>query len=174
MSNPAELTSLFDDSPIEPGRKSSPPPKPVPVTASPAMTCPNCGFEQEEANECLRCGVVVAKFRDRQSRPGAPGQAELPPLPEVRSQEEIQAELSGAGYVPRERVSETVEDDGIFAPERRGLDKGILGGAVMMLIAVVWFALGWAAGYIFYYPPVLFVIGLFGLVKGLLTGNVSG
>jgi len=173
MSNPAELPSLFDNSPIEPGQKpaaSRPAPVPDPGPASTLMSCPNCGFEQEDAAECLKCGVVVAKFRERQT--SAP--PEIPPLPEVRSPEEIQADLQGQGYVPRERVSDTVEDDSFFAPEKRGLDKGVAGGAVMMLIAVVWFALGWAAGYIFFYPPVLFVIGLFGLVKGVLTGNASG
>ncbi len=43
-----------------------------------------------------------------------------------------------------------------------------------MAIAVVRFGLGWAAGYIFFYPPILFVIGLFGTLKGLPTGNVAG
>ena len=43
----------------------------------------------------------------------------------------------------------------------------ILGGAAMMIGAVVWFGLGLAAGYIFFYPPILFVIGLGTLIKGL-------
>lgn len=28
------------------------------------MKCPKCGFEQEEAAECIRCGIVFAKFKD--------------------------------------------------------------------------------------------------------------
>ena len=34
----------------------------------------------------------------------------------------------------------------------------------------VWFFVGLKAGWIFYYPPVLFVIGLVAVLKGLLGG----
>ena len=65
-------------------------------------------------------------------------------------------------------------DDDFFGPEKNGIEHGMVGGIAMMVIAVVWFGLGWMAGIIFYYPPILFLIGVFGLLKGLLTGNVSG
>lgn len=63
---------------------------------------------------------------------------------------------------------------GVFAPERAGISKGVVGGIVMMAIAAVWFFAGLAAGYLFYYPPILFLIGVFALIKGLATGNVAG
>ncbi len=63
---------------------------------------------------------------------------------------------------------------GTFAPEQAGIKKGVLGGAIMIGIAVVWFFGGLAAGYIFYYPPVLLVIGIYALIKGIRDGNVSG
>lgn len=63
---------------------------------------------------------------------------------------------------------------GGFAPEKKGLEKGVLGGVLMMIIAVVWFVVGWTAGYIFYYPPILFIIGLVGLIRGVAQGNLSG
>jgi hypothetical protein len=44
----------------------------------------------------------------------------------------------------------------------------------MMTIAVVWFVAGYAAGIIFFYPPILFLIGLFAFLKGILTGNLAG
>jgi hypothetical protein len=44
----------------------------------------------------------------------------------------------------------------------------------MIVIAVVWFVAGYAAGIFFYYPPILMLIGLYAFFKGLLTGNVSG
>jgi thiol-disulfide isomerase/thioredoxin len=33
------------------------------------ITCPKCQFEQEEAEECVRCGVVVSKFHQRSYAP---------------------------------------------------------------------------------------------------------
>lgn len=61
-----------------------------------------------------------------------------------------------------------------FAPEKRGVEKGVIGGIVMIGIAVVWFFVGLEAGYIFFYPPILFLIGVYALLKGLFTGNFSG
>jgi hypothetical protein len=49
-----------------------------------------------------------------------------------------------------------------------------LGGLAMMGIAVLWFFVGLACGVIFYYPPILFVIGLVGFFRGLFTGNIAG
>ena len=54
---------------------------------------------------------------------------------------------------------------------QRGIDKGVWGGLAMMVGAIVWFVLGWMAGYIFFYPPVLFVIGIVALVRGLANKN---
>ncbi len=61
-----------------------------------------------------------------------------------------------------------------FGWEHRGWDAGMTGGLTMMAIAAVWFFGGWALGIIFYYPFILFIIGLVGFVRGLFTGNVTG
>ena len=66
------------------------------------------------------------------------------------------------------------DDEGFFAPEKKGIQAGVMGGLAMMAIAAVWFGLGRKAGYTFYYPPVLFLFGLFALVKGLFEGNLAG
>ena len=47
--------------------------------------------------------------------------------------------------------------------------KAIWGGVGMMVGAVVWFVVGWMAGRIFIYPPILFVLGLVALGKGLMA-----
>jgi hypothetical protein len=39
---------------------------PRPDPPAPAMVCPKCGQDQPEAETCVGCGVVIAKFRQRQ------------------------------------------------------------------------------------------------------------
>jgi hypothetical protein len=51
------------------------------------------------------------------------------------------------------------------------MNAGVIGGLLMILIAVVWFVVGLAGGIIFFYPPVLAVIGLIAIAKGLSGGN---
>ena len=43
----------------------------------------------------------------------------------------------------------------------------MLGGVLMMVGAAVWFGLGLMSGYIFWYPPVLFVLGAGAFINGL-------
>lgn len=50
-----------------------------------------------------------------------------------------------------------------------GINSGVLGGMGMIVIAVVWFVVGLSAGYIFFYPPVLLIIGIIAVVKGLIS-----
>jgi len=47
--------------------------------------------------------------------------------------------------------------------------KAIWGGVGMMVGAVVWFVVGWAAGRIFIYPPILFVLGIVAVGKGVMA-----
>jgi hypothetical protein len=63
---------------------------------------------------------------------------------------------------------------GSFRAEKKGIDNGVLGGLGMIAGAVIWFVVGWACGYIFFYPPILLLIGVFAVVKGLMTGNITG
>lgn len=50
-----------------------------------------------------------------------------------------------------------------------GMDSGTeMRGLAMMGIAVLWFGLGWAAGFVFWYPPIPFFIGLFAFLKGTI------
>lgn len=37
----------------------------------------------------------------------------------------------------------------------------------MMVGAIVWFVVGLRNGLIFYYPPILFLVGMFATVRGL-------
>jgi hypothetical protein len=64
----------------EPPPKREPPPEPQPPASEPEppplfkslsekkphagrmVTCPQCGFEQPETDECVKCGVIISKF----------------------------------------------------------------------------------------------------------------
>lgn len=48
------------------------------------------------------------------------------------------------------------------------INSGVVGGLLMMLIAVVWFVVGLIGGIIFFYPPILFIVGFIAIVKGAL------
>lgn len=45
---------------------------------------------------------------------------------------------------------------------------GLWGGLAMMVLAIVWFVLGLYGGRIFFYPPILFVLGLIAFIKGCM------
>jgi len=51
------------------------------------------------------------------------------------------------------------------------MNAGVIGGVLMILIAVIWFVAGLAGGIIFFYPPILAVIGLIAIGKGLMGGG---
>jgi hypothetical protein len=53
-------------------------------------------------------------------------------------------------------------------------DSSVMGGIALMVIAVVWFFGGLAVNIIFFYPPILFIIGLVVLVKGIFAGSIAG
>ena len=73
-----------------------------------------------------------------------------------------------------EEQKKAVQAGGFFGPEKKALQWGMAGGLLMMVIAGVWFFAGLAFDRIFFYPPVLFLIGLYGVLKGLVTGNIAG
>jgi len=50
-------------------------------------------------------------------------------------------------------------------------NSGVLGGVVAMLVAVAWFMAGLANDIIFFYPPILFVIGLGAFFKGFMRNG---
>lgn len=48
------------------------------------------------------------------------------------------------------------------------VSRTIVGGAATMAIAVIWFGTGLVFGIIFFFPPIMFLLGLLTLVKGLM------
>lgn len=50
-----------------------------------------------------------------------------------------------------------------------GIKSGVLAGIIAIVGAVIWFIVGLVNGYIFFYPPILFILGIVIFVKGLMN-----
>jgi hypothetical protein len=64
----------------------------------------------------------------------------------------------------------------VFQSDRQGfgtVNAGVVGGVVMILIAVVWFVVGLTINRIFFYPPIMFVIGVIAIINGISRGGNS-
>jgi hypothetical protein len=72
-----------------------------------------------------------------------------------------------------ERSAKESEEQG-KSLEGRGIKLGVLGGVIMITVAVFWLFAGLAADRIFFYPPVLLVVGIYAVIKGVLGGNIAG
>jgi DNA-directed RNA polymerase subunit RPC12/RpoP len=122
--------------------------------------------------ECLECGKITSEtaIGNELFCPDCGGHVELFKI----ANHSKNNNNAGQQHLIKDLTVEEKEYTGFFAPEKKGIDKGVAGGFLMIIIAIVWFIGGYAAGYIFYYPPILFIIGLYALVKGLVTDNWSG
>ena len=171
------------------------------VKAAATMTCPKCGLVQPAEESCAACGVIIAKATARlenkaqalESRAAldmeataaistslsptsAPAQvaAVLPSAQTATASSATTSTVVSTTTPPPPQAEAKPKTGGVFAPEKKGIEKGMTGGIVMMVIAAVWFFVGLKMDLIFFYPPVLFAIGLYAFFKGLVTGNVSG
>jgi hypothetical protein len=126
--------------------------------------------------------VLLTAAPARKSPPPLPVRA-APPPPDAISRRPLPApdppepvpEVSKKSSKPRRRTRRDDERRGQRIASERGsfgsVNAGVIGGILMMLIAVVWFIGGLAVGYIFYYPPVLLVIGFIAMIKGFANRN---
>ena len=62
----------------------------------------------------------------------------------------------------------------VSSEESKATRGPALTGILMMVGAFVWFFGGLAAGIIFYYPPVLFILGLISFCKGVFGSSSDG
>ncbi|MDC3379051.1 hypothetical protein OAX78_02055 [Planctomycetota bacterium] len=61
------------------------------------------------------------------------------------------------------------ESSGVARPRGATWGNETLGGLIMMIVAVVWFFGAMSQGIIFFYPPVMFLLGLCAFCKGLFS-----
>ena len=86
--------------------------------------------------------------------------------------------LSCAKYLPasafdepesskgRKKGGEPKADSTARSFEGRVLNGGVWGGLLAMTVAVLWFAVGLMDEFIYFYPPILFVLGLVSFCRG--------
>ncbi len=87
--------------------------------------------------------------------------------PPTKSDDEVLASYLGADW--KSQADQPAEEEG-ESLEASIMNGGVLAGGAAMAVAVIWFFVAWeAAGVIFIYPPILFVVGLIGFLRGLIS-----
>ena len=136
---------------------------------------------------CPKCGVQLLV---PEADAPAPRRPAAPPVEESRGYDLAGEEVVPAGRRPDAPYNRPRRDDrdddaprrsdrprygdvnrfAKPAPTRYGggmTDKGAVAGILMMVGAVIWFVVGMAVNVIFFYPPILFILGLICFIKGL-------
>jgi len=152
------------------------------------VTCPQCAKQLRvpasamgKQGRCPSCGNIFpleapleAKLVEPPAAPAPIAEEDGPDYSLAPLPPEPAPATAVNPYSPSNTPSASKSYDHGFGLEHRGWDAGMMGGLAMMAIAAVWFFGGLALGIIFYYPPILFIIGLVGFMRGLFSGNVSG
>ena len=146
-----EITQEYEPKP-RPEPKPGPRPEPKPAFthrpepegkpyAGGMVTCPQCGFEQPETDECVKCGLIISKYKQfEEMARSVEGQVrEL-------SQEEYVPWESGEGFIaaffqtirqslfsPSKFFKKIAFGEGYWAPLIYGLITGIIGNGCALL-----------------------------------------
>ncbi len=131
-----------EETPIEPIEATVPPqPEPPPQFekksyTGPTVTCPQCGFEQPETDECMKCGIIISKYMQYQQM----AQSLEGKIREISAEEEKVPWESGEGIVgaffgttreslfsPTKFFRKVAEGEGYWAPLIYGVIAGIIG-----------------------------------------------
>ncbi|MFO0943170.1 MAG: hypothetical protein U0930_20735 [Pirellulales bacterium] len=93
------------------------------------------------------------------------------PYGQTNTQSSYSAQSTANMYLAN-AASEVSQERYVERGETWNVDWAKIGGGLLtMLGATVWFVVGLAANRIFYYPPVLFIIGLVAVLKGFFDGE---
>ena len=129
-----------------------------------------------ELNERLQYCRVCSKRKFSLSIGIVCNMTDAKPAFEQKCEHFVLDQAEAQRVLTRERAAAESEgvQSGFFAPEKKGMKKGVLGGIIMIVIALAWFIGGLAINRIFFYPPVLLIIGIVSVIKGLAEGNYAG
>lgn len=102
----------------------------------PMITCPQCGFEQPETDECIKCGVIISKYFQYQEM----ARAYEGRVREVSTEEKYTPFESGEGFIgaflkttwealfsPTRFFKKASAGEGYWAPLIYGMISGIIG-----------------------------------------------
>lgn len=129
-----------------PGYGAPPKPEPTPgqgLYAGKMVTCPQCGFEQLETDECSKCGVIISKFlRYQEMAKIYEGQVRE----SVGEEKDSPAWESGEGFIrsffittkevlfsPTHFFKKVTKEQGYWAPLIYGVICGVIGGCAAAL-----------------------------------------
>ena len=132
----------------EPPPKPTPPPQPGPLFerkpySDKMVTCPQCGFEQPETDECVKCGIIISKFvRYQEMAKTYEGQVreistEERPAPSWESGEDFITAFFRTTrevlFSPTQFFKKIGNTKGYWAPLIYGVICGVIGGCVAVL-----------------------------------------
>jgi len=123
----------------------SPPPPPAPVReplrereprGRAMITCPQCGFEQPETDECAKCGIVISKYLQYQEM----ARSYEGKVREISSEEKYSSWESGEGFIwaflkttrealfsPTRFFKKIASGEGYWSPLIYGMITGVIG-----------------------------------------------
>jgi hypothetical protein len=146
-----EITQEFEPKPRpEPKLAPGPEPKPAPFRPEPErraykggmVTCPQCGFEQPETDECVKCGIIISKYVQFQEMArSVEGQVR-----EISAEEYTPWESGGGGFIgaffktaqevlfsPTKFFKKAAAGKGYWSPFIFAMITGIIGSGVVLL-----------------------------------------
>lgn len=126
---------------ISPEPAPGPEPKKQPYLGA-RITCPQCGFEQPETNECIKCGVIISKYFQYQEM----ARSYEGKVRKISSEKEYTPWENGEGFIgaflkttrealfsPSRFFKKVATGEGYWAPLIYGMISGIIGfgGAIL-------------------------------------------
>jgi hypothetical protein len=156
----------------------------------------SCSVADEQAGKRVRCpacnAIQTVPLPQAPPPPDAPPQSDLEEIPVVRPVQNVRegkGEWAPMSFedAPDERRSRRRRDDDDYddrdrryssksrsikreskAGSNASAGRTIVGGFIAIVVAIVWFVVGLAFDRIFFYPPILLILGIIAVVKGML------